>query len=423
MEHQDVRRDPGDDRCSEGGARELHVAPSRRSDHLRRALLGESRACRNRPNELPARRGHLGLGETVIRVTPRRPWRDRGASRVDRVVQVEGSHRDDEGVVRRPVGHPGLSAADSIVARRGDHDDAAEPELLDRLVERVPAEAARGRRMEREVRDPDVVLLLVPEDPLGGSDHVARARHSLVVHHVDRHDARRRRSARVPRCGPCRQTRDERSVAASVTCRVSGQGGHVHLRANPPGEVAPARLDAGVDEGDGRRVGAVPTEARERRPETIDTHGRRPELVGGVIRSLLAGWVLLLRFLARPAGQTVEDDGRVGNDHKPRGLGERRQVARSHLTGRGVDDLEPRAVDVVELVERVLRLARAAVALDDHAHVGVRRRGRGRLQHRREVAVSLVVPGARPGTRCQGSCQGEHEQREEPALYCRLAAL
>src|SRR5438045_9441899 len=39
-----------------------------------------------------------------------------------------------------------------VVPGRGDHDDTAEPELLDRLVERVPAEARLGRRVQREVR-------------------------------------------------------------------------------------------------------------------------------------------------------------------------------------------------------------------------------------------------------------------------------
>ena len=187
--------------------------------------------------------------------------------------------------------------------------------------------------------------------------------------------------------------------------RVTGQRGHVHLRANPAGEVAPVRLDAGVDEGDRRRAGAVAAEAREIGPEAVDADGRGPELVGGEILSLLAVRVLLLDLRALPGAQAVEDDRRVGNDHEARGLGERRQVA-------GPDLARPRRPRSGAACCRRCRTRRARPG-------PCRRPGRSGRSRARRHSASRPPPSA---GRARDSCFGDLDLPPEPALAASGAA-
>ena len=79
-------------------------------------------------------------------------------------------------------------------------------------------EAARVRGVKREVRDLDVVLVLVGEDPLRRSNHVAGPRRPRIVDHVQRDDVGARRRAGVARG----LTRCDPGNEGSVTATVAG---------------------------------------------------------------------------------------------------------------------------------------------------------------------------------------------------------
>src|SRR5947199_256041 len=161
---------------------------------------------------------------------------------------VGRAHRDHEGVVAGRVGNAAGAIREAVVAGRRNDGDAAEPELLDRLVEGVVREAARVRGVQREVRDLDVVLVLVRENPLRRCDHVARPRGARVVHDVERDDVRARRCAGVAWSLARRDPGHERAMAATVAGRVVRQGRQIDLLHDAGTEVGHLRrVDAGVD--------------------------------------------------------------------------------------------------------------------------------------------------------------------------------
>ena len=388
-------------------------------DDLRRLLARERRAGRHRADDRPAGRAQLGLREAVERVAPGRPRSKVGAVWIGRVVQVEGADRDHERVVRGRVGHRRRLPALALVAGGSHDDDTREPELLDRLVERVPAEAGRGRGVEREVRDPDVVLTMVLEDPLGRRDHVARARHALVVHHVQRDDPGSRVRARMVRRRAGGEARNECPVAAAVAGRVALERSHVELGEHPAAEVGPARVDARVDEGDRRRrvraLGLRGLLGCQARPELVGADRGGPVLAGAVRRRRVVR--IALRLLGLRIRLGVEHDRLVGRDHETGRLCELRQVAGDDLAGGCVDDVEAGALRP-EVVESALSVGGAVHALDDDGHGGVRRlRGR-ELERRRQVAVTPGTPVAlRVGGGRQRCRQCEHQQREQAAPH------
>ena len=134
-------------------------------------------------------------------------------------------------------------AGGAVVAGGRDDHDAVEPELLDGLVERVEVEVRLGRGVQREVRDLDVVVVLVGEDPLRRGDHVGRARHAAVVHHPHRQDVRGRGSARIAAGTARRDPRHEGAVAVTVTLRVWRGRAEVHLRVGATAEILLARVE------------------------------------------------------------------------------------------------------------------------------------------------------------------------------------
>ena len=99
---------------------------------------------------------------------------------------------------------------------RSRHDDhAVEPELLDRLVQRVDPEVVHGTGVEREVGDADVVRRPVLVDPLGRRDHVAGPADAVVVHDIEVDQLRVRREALLG--STCLwQTQVPKSLARSV---------------------------------------------------------------------------------------------------------------------------------------------------------------------------------------------------------------
>ena len=113
-------------------------------------------------------------------------------------------------------------AVHGLVAGGGDDDDAREPELLDGLVERVASgSSSASPSAARSSRRGCCTASLVLEDPLGGRDHVARARHALVVHHVQRDDPRGGCRARVVGRRAGGQAGDGGAVAVAVAGRVA----------------------------------------------------------------------------------------------------------------------------------------------------------------------------------------------------------
>ena len=183
----------------------------------------QARARGHGADHVAARGAELGLGEAVLGVSPGRPRCDRvvvgagGGSDVDR---ADGDH---ERVVAGRVEDAARCAGGAVVAGSRDHDDPVEPELLDGLVERIEVEVRLGRRVQREVRDLDVVGVLVGEDPLRRRDHVRGPCDAVVVHHPHRQNVRRGRGAGVAGVAARRDPRDEGAVAVPVTLRV-GRG-------------------------------------------------------------------------------------------------------------------------------------------------------------------------------------------------------
>ena len=219
MPGQDLCRRAGDDRSREGRAGEPHVARARpgsrawpraawRSQAPARpcsARQPRSRASGSRPS--CSRRPTSSATSCLLALIE--PSRSTAPT-----VITNGSL---PGAYGTPLGPFGMA----VVARCHDDRDAAEPQLLDRLVERVLREVARRRRVEREVRDLDVVLGAVLVDPLGRGDDVARARHAVVVHDVERRRGSPVEPRRRSRGAARRDARDERAVTAAVARRSS----------------------------------------------------------------------------------------------------------------------------------------------------------------------------------------------------------
>ena len=267
----------------------------------------------------------------------------------------------------------------AVVARGRDDDNAAEPELLDRLVERILREVARNRGVQREVRDADVVLRLVVVDPLGRRDHVARPGHAVVVHDVERDELRARRGARVVRAVARSDPGHERAVAAAVTGRVRNQL-RDHLFGDDPGttlEVDAVLVDPGVDDRDRRRGRAIPVGVRVEGSKRL---GRRPDLVRGRRR--------------------VELDPRVARDREPGPPGQDEHALRLHRGRDRADEPEPsvQALSVAEGVTLagrlvgVLGVRGAVVALDDDVDERVRGRVRLGLEQGIEIGRWIGAP-------------------------------
>ena len=238
-------------------------------------LLHDRRRGRDGRDHVAAGGGDLRLREAVARAAVRRPRSGDVVAPIDGAEDVGRADADDEGVVRRRVGNAAIGSADGEVPRCGDHDDAAQPQLLDRLVERVVADAGGSRLLQREVGDADPVRGPVLVDPVDGGDDVARHRHAVVVHHVERDDPRVRSRARVARTAAGRDVGDERPVATAVARRVRRQRRERDLLDDAVAEVGPRGVDPGVDDRDRGRVRVV---GRRRRPELVDAERVRPHL-------------------------------------------------------------------------------------------------------------------------------------------------
>ena len=226
----------GDHRRRERRPAQLHVAGR---DDVIRPLEREHAVRRDRPDQVAAGSGEVGLREAVRRVAPCRPRCDdvvRGRGRRPDVGRADGDH---ERIVARRERHAALLAVGRVVPR-GSHDrDAVEPQLLDRLIERVEEEARAPGGMEREVGDANVVLRLVLEDPVAGGNDVGHGRLALVVHDVDGEQVRGRRDTGVARRSAGCDAGDERAVAVAVARRVRRQARQVDLAEQAAAEVRP----------------------------------------------------------------------------------------------------------------------------------------------------------------------------------------
>ena len=259
--------------------------------------------------------------------------------------EVDGADGDHERVVAGRVGDAHGLTVRAVVAGRRDDCDPAEPELLDRAIERIGREVAGNRRVEREVRDLDVVVVLVVEDPLAGRDDVARPADAVVVHDVERDDLGRRSRARVPGRRARRDAGHERAVAAAVTGRVVRKRRQVDVRQDATREVGPGRVDPGVDDRDRGHRGGV--RARVGAPEGRVARLGGPEL-GRRVGRARAGHL-------RP---------RVEGHGQARHLREAVQRAGRDL-GRNRADQVELLLDVAETLDRALRGRGALPALDD----------------------------------------------------------
>src|SRR5205809_389064 len=90
----------------------------------------------------------LRLPEAVVRVAVSRPERRRVVYRIRIPVHVGRADSDHERIVAGCVGNAAGAVREAVVAGRRDDRDAAEPQLLDRLVERIVREAARVRGVQ-----------------------------------------------------------------------------------------------------------------------------------------------------------------------------------------------------------------------------------------------------------------------------------
>jgi hypothetical protein len=75
-------------------------------------------------------------------------------------VHVGRADGDQKRIVCRRVEDAARVAVFAVVAGGGDHDDAAEPEPLERAVEGIRQEAGLTLGVKREVGDADAVLVL-----------------------------------------------------------------------------------------------------------------------------------------------------------------------------------------------------------------------------------------------------------------------
>ena len=99
----------------------------------------------------------------------------------------QGAHSDH---VRHIARHADAHGVWTTVAGGGHHHDACFPGAHHRLVERVIPITGAHRGTERQVHNPDIVLVFVVNDPLDPGDNLGVAALALFVQHLDRDDHR-----------------------------------------------------------------------------------------------------------------------------------------------------------------------------------------------------------------------------------------
>ena len=247
---EDHRGRAGHGGCRERRSAQLHVAVA---ENVVGPFGRERGAVGHCPDHVAARSRQVGLREAVQGVAPGRPRSRSVVFGAERVRDVRRADRDHERIVGRCERDVALLPVDCEVASGRDDRDAVQPQLLDRLIERVEEDARRVRRVQREVRDLDVVLALVRQDPVARCDDVCDGRLTGVVHDVDGEQVRVRGDARVSGCGACRDAGHEGAVPVGVAGPVRSEARERDLAEDPVTEVGRAgRIDAGVDDRDRR---------------------------------------------------------------------------------------------------------------------------------------------------------------------------
>jgi hypothetical protein len=229
---------------------------------------------RSRGDHVPARRDDVGASKPIVASPVSREGRDHVVAGRARVLRLRGADDDDERIVGRRIVHTHRAAN---VAGSSDDNHAVEPELLERLVERIVHEARGRSRQKREIHDTDAVGVLVREHPLGCRDDVGHQGFVVRVRGPDGDDVRVRRCAGVlirpdrPFTGG--QASHHGSVSELVADRQRVERGKVDLLHDAAAEVHLRPVDAGVDDCDRRRV-----PARRSTPKLIHTRRLRPEI-------------------------------------------------------------------------------------------------------------------------------------------------
>ncbi len=191
-----------------------------------------------------AGRRHLRLGVPVHRDAAAGPVGQHVVCAVRRAAVVKGTRRYYVRVVGRGVICRELSCTQ--IAGGHHNDDALEPGLLHRRRQRVAQVAVWNSRIQRDVDHPNVVAILVGDQPLERQDDVARASGAIAPGDLDAEEASPRRDAQVAalRVVASDDAGHPGAVAAAVLsglllAEVSGPH-------QPPAEVG-LRVDAAVD--------------------------------------------------------------------------------------------------------------------------------------------------------------------------------
>ena len=246
---EDLGRSASDHRGGKRRAGHPHVAGR---DDTVGSSCREGRGHRDRRGDPAAGRGDLRLREAVERVAEGRPRCGKIVVRVGGAVGVERADGDHERVVARRILHLHRGAR-AVVADRCDDGDAAEPQLLDRRVERVVAEARGRARPHREVGDTNVVLRPVLQDPVDRCDHVALRGGTSRIGGTEVDDRRVRCDARVE-AGTRGDPGDHRAVTFVVAGCERVRGLEVDARDDARAEVRKlGRVDPAVHDRDRRR--------------------------------------------------------------------------------------------------------------------------------------------------------------------------
>ena len=240
--------------------------------------------------------------------------------------------------------------------------------------------------MERQVRDADVVLTLVLEDPLARGDHVAGAGHPRLVHHVEVDQRSRGRRAGVADGLTCGDPRHERPVAATVAVAAAARGTERLPRdhAGPEGRVV--RVDARVDDRDRRHRRPAAVHCR---PEAREPVRLRPQV---------------LRRVAGGAHRVVERDDEAGD------LGQLRDLVRRQLAAT-IPSRRKLLLDRAQPVDRLLRELGSRSGLDQDVELLVLL---GRLENA-GGDVRLLVAVARGRGHRQRQRQRDDREDAEPA--------
>ena len=115
-----------------------------------------------------------------------------------------------------------------VIARRRHHQHPRPRRPLDRLAQRIVPERLQHRRAERQVDDPDVVLLLVVDRPVDRLDHVAHRPGPIVAERPQVDEIRAVGDAARARCAR-RLARDDRRDVRPVAVAVHAvAAGEVH---------------------------------------------------------------------------------------------------------------------------------------------------------------------------------------------------